>query len=218
MIYLKKINKVFSTARGQVHALSDVNLEVKDGEFLVLKGPSGSGKTTLLLTIGAMLQPTSGTVLIDGNDIYSVNEKERTRFRALYLGFVFQEFYLLPYLNILDNILLSAGVNRNGETRKKALELSGQLGLLHRIYHRPYELSAGEQQRTALIRALIHDPKIILADEPTGNLDPENSEIVINVLANFHKIGGIVIMGSHRNDADQVADRVIMMQNQGSFV
>ena len=107
MIYLKKINKVFSTARGQVHALSDVNLEVKDGEFLVLKGPSGSGKTTLLLTIGTMLQPTSGTVLIDDKDIYSVNEKERTRFRALYLGFVFQEFYLLPYLNILRTDLLT---------------------------------------------------------------------------------------------------------------
>ena len=218
MIYLKKINKVFRTARESVHALRDINMEVKKGEFIVLKGPSGSGKTTLLMTIGAMLQPASGTVLINGNDIYSFNERERTRFRAKYIGFVFQEFYLIPYLNIIDNILLSAGIIRNGESLKKALDLSEQLGLSHRIFHRPYELSAGEQQRTALIRALIHDPQIILADEPTGNLDPENSEIVINVLENFHKKGGVVIMGSHRNDADRVADRVILMQNQGSIV
>jgi len=217
MISLVNINKIFRTVSGQVNALRNINLDIQKGDFIVLKGPSGSGKTTLLLTIGTMLKPTSGKVLINDLDIYSLTENERTRYRASQIGFVFQEFHLLPYLNVLDNILLSAAIKRNGEDRKKAMELTDELGLSHRILHKPCELSAGEQQRVALARALIHKPDIILADEPTGNLDHENSMIVITFLNNYHKSGGTVIMGSHRNDADPFANRIMHLEPEGAM-
>ena len=214
MIHLDKVSKTFKTSTSQVGAIVDIDLLVNEGEFIVINGPSGSGKTTLLLSIGGMLQPSSGVVNVYKKDIYSLNEQERTDYRAKNIGFVFQMYYLIPYLNVMENIMLSAGLGRNGtQNRKVSEQLIDQLGITDRISHKPSELSAGERQRVALARALIHQPKIILADEPTGNLDPENSLGVLRIIKEFHQKGGTVILVSHGSDANQDADRIIHLKN-----
>lgn len=217
MIHLDKVSKIFGSSKKQVEALKNIDLQVNKGEFIIIRGPSGSGKTTLLLSIGGMLQPSSGIVNIENKDIYLLNEFERTKFRALNIGFVFQMFYLIPYLNVVENIMLAAGLGSNGTRQRKASELADQLGLSDRILHKPSELSAGERQRVALARALIHQPKIILADEPTGNLDPDNSREVIKILKEYHQTGGTVIFVTHGKDADQFADRIFNL-NKGEIV
>jgi len=214
MIHLDKASKTFKTSTSQVGAIVDIDLLVNEGEFIVINGPSGSGKTTLLLSIGGMLQPSSGVVNVYNKDIYSLNEQERTDYRAKNIGFVFQMYYLIPYLNVMENIMLSGGLGRNGtQNRKVSEQLIDQLGITDRISHKPSELSAGERQRVALARALIHQPKIILADEPTGNLDPENSLGVLRIIKEFHQKGGTVILVSHGSDANQYADRIIHLKN-----
>jgi len=214
MIHLDKVSKTFKTSTSQVGAIVDIDLLVNEGEFIVINGPSGSGKTTLLLSIGGMLQPSSGVVNVYNKDIYSLNEQERTDYRAKNIGFVFQMYYLIPYLNVMENIMLSAGLGRNGtQNRKVSEQLIDQLGITDRISHKPFELSAGERQRVTLARALIHQPKIILADEPTGNLDPENSLGVLSIIREFHQKGGTVILVSHGSDANQYADRIIHLKN-----
>jgi putative ABC transport system ATP-binding protein len=216
MIQLEDVSKIFESPLKQVEVLIKITLEVKNGEFIVVKGPSGSGKTTLLLSIGGMLRPTSGNIRINDKNIYLLSDRERTKFRALNIGFVFQMFYLIPYLNVLENTMLSGGLKDIGTKRGKALQLAEDLGLSDRVKHRPSELSAGECQRVALARALIHQPEIILADEPTGNLDKENSSEVVSILADYHKNGGTVIMATHGDDADKIADRIILL-NKGEI-
>jgi len=217
MIQLHKINKTYGVLSHQTEALKDVDLRIEKAEFIVITGPSGSGKTTLLMCIGGMLRPSSGSVRILGQDIYSLNNNERSRFRASNIGFVFQNFYLIPYLNVLENVLLSPGLAKDRSGQHKLKELIDQLGLTDRILHKPSELSAGECQRVALARAMIHQPKIILADEPTGNLDPDNSLQVHNILENYHQTGGTVILVTHGKDADQYADRIFSL-NKGKIV
>jgi putative ABC transport system ATP-binding protein len=212
MIQLQQINKTFNGLSKPTEALQNIDLNINKGEFFVIRGPSGSGKTTLLMCIGGMLRPSSGLVRIQGQDIYSLSSNERSRFRASSIGFVFQSFYLVQYLNVLDNILLSAGMGNDGNGQRKATDLIDHLGLTDRIEHKPSELSAGECQRVALARALIHRPDFILADEPTGNLDPENSAEVINILNDYHKDGGTIILVTHGKDADRYADRMIALE------
>jgi putative ABC transport system ATP-binding protein len=212
MIQLQQINKTFNGLSKPTEALRNIDLNISKGEFFVIRGPSGSGKTTLLMCIGGMLRPSSGLVRIQGQDIYSLSSNERSRFRASSIGFVFQSFYLVQYLNVLDNILLSAGMGNDGNGQRKATDLIDHLGLTDRILHKPSELSAGECQRVALARALIHRPDFILADEPTGNLDPENSAEVINILNDYHKDGGTIILVTHGKDADRYADRMIALE------
>ena len=212
MIQLQQINKTFNGLSKPTEALRNIDLNISKGEFFVIRGPSGSGKTTLLMCIGGMLRPSSGLVRIQGQDIYSLNSNERSRFRASSIGFVFQSFYLVQYLNVLDNILLSAGMGKDGNGQRKATDLIDHLGLTDRILHKPSELSAGECQRVALARALIHRPDFILADEPTGNLDPENSAEVINILNDYHKDGGTIILVTHGKNADRYADRIIALE------
>ena len=216
MIRLEKVTKIYGLFPKQVSALRNINFQVKEGEFIVIKGPSGSGKTTLLLSIGGMLQPSSGFIKIENKDLYSMNEHRRTLFRALNIGFVFQMFYLIPYLNVIENIVLSPGIEKDKTVESKAKILAEQLGLTDRILHRPSELSAGERQRVSLARALIHQPRIILADEPTGNLDPENSLGVNNILKDYNKTGGTVIFVTHGKDADMYADRILYL-NKGEI-
>ena len=214
MIHLDNVSKTFKTSNSKVGAIVNVDLLINEGEFIVINGPSGSGKTTLLLSIGGMLQPSSGEVNVFNKNIYLMNELERTDFRAKNIGFVFQMFYLIPYLNVMENILLSAGLGKNGaENRTVSEKLIDQLGISDRITHKPSELSAGERQRVALARALIHQPKIILADEPTGNLDPENTRGVLEAVREFQQKGGTVILVSHGSDANQYADRIIHLNN-----
>jgi len=212
MIQLDKISKIYGELPKQAIALKNVDLKINKAEFIVIRGPSGSGKTTLLMSIGGMLQPSSGTVRINDEDIYLLNNIERSRFRALNIGFVFQMFHLIPYLSVLENITLSTRHIKYDNANKKAYNLIEDLGLSDRINYKPSELSAGECQRVALGRALIHHPKIILADEPTGNLDPENSSMVMKTFRNYHQNGGTVIIVTHGEDADTFADRTIYLK------
>jgi putative ABC transport system ATP-binding protein len=217
MVYLENISQIYRTRHGEVKALSEVSLQVKQGEFVVVRGPSGSGKTTLLLAIGGMLRPTEGRVIVDKKEIYKMSERERAKFRAQNIGFVFQMFYLAPYLNVVENVLLALNtkqqVKRKGRERSaEAKELLKRLHLSEREHHKPSELSAGERQRTAIARAMFNRPKIILADEPTGNLDPENAAEVIGYLSEFHRNGGTVIVVTHGRIADQYADRIIHLR------
>jgi putative ABC transport system ATP-binding protein len=213
VILLEQITKRYRTKRGEVEALNGVDLEVAKGEFLVVVGPSGSGKTTLLLTIGAMLRPTAGRVLLDGRDTYALSERDRGRLRARSIGFVFQMFHLLPYLTVRENVLLSGTPGERQVREARAVALLDRLRLTERADHRPAELSAGEKQRTAIARALVNSPRVILADEPTGNLDPASAEDVVADLAGFHRDGGTVVLVTHGTVAAQHADRIIHLSN-----
>jgi ABC-type lipoprotein export system ATPase subunit len=216
MVHLENVSKIFRTKRGPVKALDELTLHVREGEFVVIRGPSGCGKTTVLLTAGAMQHPTQGTVRIAGDDIYALSTPQRAAFRAQNIGFVFQMFHLVPYLSILENVMLAAN-RKNNDRQDQARALIGRLGISDRIDHKPADLSAGERQRTAIARALISHPRIILADEPTGNLDPDNAAEVMRYLADYHHAGGTVIVVTHGAVADQHADRIIHLQ-QGSVV
>ncbi len=209
---MEKICKNYDKGSVRVKALDDINLQVKEGEFLVIRGPSGSGKSTLLLTIGGMLHPDKGDVSIDQQNIYALSNKDRAKFRAEKIGFVFQLFHLLPYLDCFDNILLPGGLNKRESLNDDVNSLVERLGLTKRTDHKPSELSIGERQRTAIARALLNNPEIILADEPTGNLDPENATEVIGYLSEFHKNNGTVILVTHGNMADQFADRIVYLK------
>ena len=213
MVVLENVVKTYRRRRGDVKALSDINLQIEKGEFVVICGPSGSGKTTLLMTIAAMLRPTSGSVCVEQNNLYTMGIRDRAKFRAENIGFIFQMFHLVPYLNVIENVVLAGGVASRDSGAVKANELLKQLGLAERAFHRPSELSAGEKQRTAIARALFNRPKIILADEPTGNLDPDNAASVIGYLSEFHHSGGTVILATHGTEAEQFADRIIHLHN-----
>jgi len=213
MLTLEDLTRTYRTRAGQVKALDGVNLHIDKGEFVVVAGPSGSGKTTLLMMVAAMLRPSRGTVRFDERDIYAMAVPDRARFRAQNIGFVFQMFHLVPYLNVLENVLIARGsLGRNGH-KVRAEELIERLGLQQRIWHRPAELSAGEKQRTAIARALLNRPKLILADEPTGNLDPENARSVLQHLRDFQKDGGTVIVATHGPTAQEFATRTICLRN-----
>jgi len=237
MVHLENVVKIYppdvwrasQTRRGVCKALDEVTLGIEKGRFVVICGPSGSGKTTLLMTIAVMLRPSSGIVSIEGQNIYAQTSRARARFRAQNIGFVFQEFALVPYLNVLQNILLAgslaprfrgdklapaeAGAGTATDHAKGARELIEKLGLTDRIYHKPSQLSAGEKQRTAIARALLNRPKIILADEPTGNLDPDNAAAVLRYLDEFHRQGGTVILTTHGPAAREFADRIVYLRN-----
>jgi ABC-type lipoprotein export system ATPase subunit len=216
MIVCDQLRKVYPTRHGEVRSLDGVDLEVRPGEFITIRGPSGCGKTTLLLTIGGMLRPTSGKAQVLREDLYALDRPRRARFRAEHIGFVFQMFHLVPYLTVLENVLLASGNapvrSPDGSPRARAASLLEQLGLRERLYHKPDSLSAGERQRTALARALLNRPKVILADEPTGNLDPDNAAEVFRHLNDFHKTGGTVLVVTHGPGAEVCADRVIQMR------
>jgi putative ABC transport system ATP-binding protein len=162
--------------------------------------------------MGGMLKPSSGEIEVLGKNPFKLSEKERTNFLSGQLGFVFQSYYLIPYLNVLENIMLSRKAGNKSVEKEQAIEIAKELNLEHRLSHKPSELSIGEKQRVALARALIINPKLILADEPTGNLDPENTNEVLKHLTDFKENGGSVIMVSHSNEADHLADITISME------
>jgi len=213
MVVLENVTKSYRTARGEVHALRDASLRIEKGEFIILSGPSGSGKTTLLMAIAAMLRPSSGSISIEQKNLYQMSIRNRANFRAKNIGFVFQMFHLVPYLNIVENVLLAARVSDKADPTGRLKELLTQLGLAERALHKPAELSAGEKQRAAIARALLNRPKLILADEPTGNLDPDNATSVLGYLSEFHRAGGTVIVATHGPTAEQFADRIIYLRN-----
>ncbi|MEM7386755.1 MAG: ABC transporter ATP-binding protein [Verrucomicrobiota bacterium] len=211
MIAFDNIVHRYKRDRSAVTAVDGISLEIRAGEFVALKGPSGCGKTTLLMVAGGLLKPSTGGVEIDGKDPYAMAVEERAVFRALMIGFVFQQFHLIPYLSVLDNVM--APMLATGQPlRSRALELVRHFGLDDRIHHTPDQLSTGERQRTALARALLNKPKILLADEPTGNLDRESTDVVLQHLKDFARGGGSVLMVSHDEHAVQFAQRVIQLK------
>lgn len=211
MIELKNISKKYQT----VTALNNISLTIQQGEFTTIKGASGSGKTTLLMTLGGLLKPDTGTLSIMGTPIYNLSASKRTQFRAQNIGFVFQMFHLLPYLNAIDNTLLPFK-NQHSKKRQEAIEILKRLGLGHRLYHKPAQMSTGERQRNALARALLCKPSLLLADEPTGNLDPQNAKSIIEILSEYHKQGGTIILVTHGEEATPFADKTILL-NQGQL-
>jgi len=213
VVLLQDVTKIYQTGRRQVRALDSVQLSVERGEFLVVRGPSGSGKTTLLMTIAAMLRPTTGTVTVDGRDLGHMSARVRAQFRAHTIGFVFQMFHLVPYLTVLENVALGAVTAGYSEARAIAGQLLRRVGMEGRVLHKPPELSAGERQRTAIARALVGSPKLLLADEPTGNLDGENALAVLSHLSDFHKRGGTVIVATHEVEAESLANRVVSLRD-----
>ena len=212
MIKLKEITKIFRSKKGDVIALNEINLHIKENKFVLIKGHSGCGKSTLLFTLGGMLKPSSGEIEVLGKNPFRLSEKERTSFLSSQLGFVFQSYYLVPYLNVLENIMLSRRAGNKAVEKEQAVKIAKELNIEDRLSHKPSELSIGEKQRVALARALIIKPKLILADEPTGNLDPENTTEVLKHLTDFQNNGGSVIMVSHGNEADHLADITITME------
>ena len=207
MIRTENLTKVYRMGDAEVYALHDVNLDIQEGEFIAIIGPSGSGKSTLLNMIGCLDTPTSGAVFIDGIDTGKLSENGLAEIRREKIGFIFQQFNLVHTLNALENVALPmffAGVKR--ETRlKRAEELLANVGLGDRIYHKPSEMSGGQQQRVAIARALSNDPEVVIGDEPTGNVDTETGNTIIDILEALNKEGRTVVVVTH--DAE-IAARV----------
>lgn len=211
MIKLEDIKKVFSTETVETWALREVNLEVKEGEFVAIMGPSGCGKSTLLNILGLLDTPTEGTYILNGKDVSKLTENERTDLRKGVIGFVFQSFNLIDELDVYENIelpLLYMGIP--SKQRKERVEaVMDRMAITHRKKHFPSQLSGGQQQRVAIARAVLPNPKIILADEPTGNLDSKNGKEVLDLLCDLHKRGTTIIMVTHSQHDASYADRII---------
>ncbi len=211
---LDAVSKRYRTAEGVVQAIDQVSLTLEDGEFVALHGPSGCGKSTLLLMSGGLLSPDSGTLTVAGEHPYALGAEARAAFRALQVGFVFQQFHLIPYLDVLDNVLVGELAGTGGDHRERARELLDTFQLGHRLHHVPSKLSIGEQQRVALARAFLRSPRLILADEPTGNLDGENAAIILEHLRGFADSGsGAVLMVTHDDRARAAASRSVEMRD-----
>ena len=214
-IQVENITKVYRIGKVDVPALRGVSFEVQRGEFVSIVGPSGSGKSTLFYIMGGLTRPTSGRVLIDGADFAQMSDARRTEMRKRKIGFVFQKFNLLPTLDAKSNILMAKEISGNGDRDPAHFNrITDLLGLSKRLNHRPSELSGGEQQRVALARALINKPTVVLADEPTGNLDSKNSEIVLDMLRLSNKeLGQTVMMITHNPQAAEYGNRIIHMRD-----
>ena len=197
---------------GDITALDDVNITVARGEFVAIMGSSGSGKTTLMNILTCLDTPSEGQVLLNGTDAAALDEEARRTFRARTIGLVFQQFHLLPYLTACENVML-AQYYHSVTDKAAALAALERVGLGHRSSHLPKQLSGGEQQRVCIARALINEPEILFADEPTGNLDAENERIVLNIFAELHAQGRTIVMVTHNPDLGAQTDRIIRLQH-----
>ena len=204
LVQVEDISKTYSGVR----ALDTVTFEVQAGEWIAIMGPSGSGKTTLINILGGLDKPTSGRAIVDGVNLGNLGERELTRYRAEKIGFVFQGFYLVPYLSAVENLMLAQSFHSTAD-EKEAAEALVRVGLGDRLEHLPSRLSGGEQQRVALARALINHPKLILADEPTGNLDEANEQVVLDLLRELHRSGHTILLVTHSPEIGRMADRRI---------
>jgi putative ABC transport system ATP-binding protein len=206
--------KLYRAGKVDVPALRGVNFKVPPGEFVAVMGPSGCGKSTLLYVIGGLAKASRGRVLVDGNDLVTMSDAERTMLRRHKIGFIFQRFNLLPTLDARGNIAIAQHIYGDGFDPHRFEIVTKMLGLTDRLKHRPAEMSGGEQQRVAIARAIINEPKIILADEPTGNLDTKNSDVVLSMLRQLNKeLGQTIVMITHNPEAAAYSDRVVHMRD-----
>lgn len=213
MIELKNIEKIYRRGVENVRALRGVNLTIESGELMAIVGPSGAGKTTLLHILGCLDQPTNGDVIFDGVNTASMPESQLVKIRREKIGFVFQQFYLIPGLSVFDNIALPLLFSKKPAERKKIEQLAEMVGLEHRLNHAPSQLSGGEMQRTAIARSLVNDPAVLLADEPTGNLDTENSEKIYAILRRLSNEGLTTIMITHNPELASRAERTVKIRD-----
>lgn len=215
MITLQNVTKTYKMGGKTVEALKDVSLTIGDGETVVVMGPSGSGKSTLLQLMGALDSASSGTVQFDSQDIKKLSDSKRSKFRRSTIGFVFQQFYLQPFLNALDNVALPMRLNgtKPHDARARALELLQKVGLGEKAHRRPNQLSGGEMQRIAIARALANKPKLLLADEPTGNLDRTNADEVVEIFKRLADDGTSVVVVTHDEKVGSAFPRVIRLEN-----
>ncbi|MBD5485566.1 MAG: ABC transporter ATP-binding protein [Lachnospiraceae bacterium] len=208
------LKKIYGAGENEVHALDGVDLKVEKGEFVAVVGTSGSGKSTLLHMLGGLDRPTSGTVTVDGKDIFDLKDEELTIFRRRKIGFVFQNYNLVPVLNVYENILLPVQLDGNEPDGKYVDQIIDMLGLTSKLQNLPNNLSGGQQQRVAIARALAAKPAIILADEPTGNLDSKTSQDVLSLLkVTSQKFAQTIVMITHNEEIAQLADRIIRIED-----
>ena len=208
--------KNYYLGENTVHALCDVSLSFDEGDFIALMGPSGSGKSTLLNVLGCLDRLTAGQYILGENDVSEMDDDELSEIRSRYLGFIFQSYNLLPQYTVVENIevpLLYQGIRLSDETRRRCIRLAEMVGLGERLDHRPMQLSGGQQQRVAIARSLVNDPQVILADEPTGNLDSHTSVEIMQMLTKLNDLGKTIIMVTHEPDIAQWAKRVIRMRD-----
>lgn len=220
MLKVKNVSKIYKKGCQEVKAIDDVSLTISKGDFVSITGPSGSGKSSLLLMLGGMLSPSLGKILIDEDSLYELNPNERASLRQKKMGFVFQTFNLIPYLSAMQNVqvpLFLSGMDEKTQM-ERAQVLLERVGLGDRMDHIPSELSVGQQQRIALARMLANDPDIILADEPTGNLDPEMSQHVINFLAELNQEGRTIVLVTHDMNVAKRAKRTIKISKGGTLI
>ena len=212
IIELREATREYRGRSGAVRALDAVSLSVARGEWIAITGPSGSGKSTLVNLLGCLDRADFGTVRIAGKDVSTFSRKELDQFRAETVGFIFQQFHLIPYLSALENVMLAQYFHSMTD-RKEALAALQRVGLADRAGHLPSELSGGEQQRVCIARALINQPPVLLADEPTGNLDAANQTIVVGLLRSLNELGHTILMVTHDHEMAQMADRIIELQH-----
>lgn len=208
------LKKIYGSGENEVHALDGVDLQVEKGEFVAVVGTSGSGKSTLLHMLGGLDRPTSGSVTVDGKDIFSLKDEELTIFRRRKIGFVFQNYNLVPVLNVYENILLPVQLDGNSPDQSYIQEIIKTLGIASKLENLPNNLSGGQQQRVAIARALASKPAIILADEPTGNLDTKTSQDVLGLMkVTSQKFSQTIVMITHNEEIAQLADRIIRIED-----
>ena len=218
MLRVSQLTKSYRNGSRTVYALRHVDFEIEKGDFVVVHGPSGSGKTTLLHALGGMLRPSEGSVVFQGQDIYGISARRRNHYRRRHVGFVFQRLFLMPYLTAYDNIRLALVAGRyRGNRRQRIIDLVDQFGLGERLYHRPAQMSVGEQQRIAAARAVAAEPELILADEPTGNLDRRNTDVFAEFLRNENQQGRTIVLVTHSDDLLGTGSRSIEL-NAGEVV
>lgn len=210
MIKLLNISKTYPSSSGVFYALRDLSLEIGDGQYIAVTGPSGAGKSTLLNIVGGMTKPDLGDVLFNGKQLYHLSEKDRNEFRREKIGFVFQQFHLIPYLNVYENIVSGTSKESDKTNIQSLLE---RFQLDKKVKNYPSQLSVGEKQRVALIRATVSRPDMILADEPTGNLDLENSQIILDFFRAYHREGKTVVLVTHDPGLPEQADRIVRLSS-----
>ncbi len=218
LIEIKELTKVYGEGEAAVHALAGVDVKIDNGEFAAIMGPSGSGKSTLMNILGCLDHPTSGSYFMDGRDVSQLSKNELASVRNLKIGFIFQSFNLLPRLSALGNVMLPILYNplddiSDAEAEARAVASLESVGLSSRMHHRPNELSGGQQQRVAIARALVNNPPMILADEPTGNLDSKSSVEIIDILHTLHEKGSTIVMVTHEPDIARHAGRILCVKD-----